>query len=132
MSWKNILKEESTDLFEFKLYVESNIKKIVLDLPKDRIAAIRNGRFNETALITYIVLESFNTWLRIDKHSKYQKRTPLKIKKIKIDPSLNKPGKETTITIVYSVQKGIHDKSLLFRNKEFSFTFDNEYKKGGD
>jgi len=114
MSWKNILKEESTGFLE--LNIESKIKKIVLDLPKDRLAEIRNGRINGDALITYIELESFKRWARSGS------RTPLKIRKVKVDPSLNKPGKETTITIVYSVKKGIYDDSLIIRNKEFIFT----------
>tara|TARA_Y100000034_G_scaffold14413_1_gene15076 strand:- start:391 stop:765 length:375 start_codon:yes stop_codon:yes gene_type:complete len=124
MSWEDILKEEPTGFLE--LDIESKIKKIVLDLPKDRLAEIRNGRINDDALITYIQLESFKRWARSGS------RTPLKINDIKVDPSLNKPGKETTINIEYSVKKGIYDDSLLIRRKEFSFTLDDEYKKRRD
>ena len=124
MSWEDILKEEPTGFLE--LDIESKIKKIVLDLPKDRLAEIRNGRINDDALITYIQLVSFKRWARSGS------RTPLKINDIKVDPSLNKPGKETTINIEYSVKKGIYDDSLLIRRKEFSFTLDDEYKKRRD
>ena len=119
MSWKDILKEESTGFLE--LNIESEIKEMVLDLPDDRLAGIRNGKIGESALIPYIELESIKRKYGLSK-------TPLKIRKVKVGPSLNKPGKDTTITIVYSVQEGIHDKSPLIRNKEISFTLDDARK----